>query len=55
MLCTDGLWGAVSEDELRSVIVSSSEPQTVCQLLIESANAAGGPDNISVIIIRIPG
>jgi protein phosphatase len=55
MLCTDGLWGAVSEDELRSIIVSSSEPQTVCQSLIESANAAGGPDNISVIIIHIPG
>jgi protein phosphatase len=55
MLCTDGLWGAVSEDELKSVIISSSEPQIACQLLIESANAAGGPDNISVILIRIPG
>jgi serine/threonine protein phosphatase PrpC len=55
ILCTDGLWGAISEDELRSVIASSSEPQIVCQLFIESANAAGGPDNISVIYIRFAG
>jgi protein phosphatase len=55
LLCTDGLWGAVSEDELRNVIASSTEPQIVCQLLIDAANAAGGPDNISAILIRLPG
>jgi serine/threonine protein phosphatase PrpC len=55
MLCTDGLWGAVPEEDLRLVIVTSSQPQIACQLLIESANAAGGPDNISVILIRFPG
>jgi serine/threonine protein phosphatase PrpC len=55
LLCTDGLWGAISEDELRSIVVASADPQIACQSLIESANAAGGPDNISVIIIRFLG
>jgi PPM family protein phosphatase len=55
LLCTDGLWGAITEDELQSIVASSSDPQMACQRLIESANAAGGPDNISVILIRLPG
>jgi serine/threonine protein phosphatase PrpC len=55
MLCSDGLWGAIPEDKLRAVTTSSSEPQRACQLLLESANAAGGPDNISVILIHFPG
>lgn len=53
MLCSDGLWGVVPESQISDIIRSSPEPQLVCQSLIDSANAAGGPDNISVIIIRI--
>jgi protein phosphatase len=55
MLCTDGLWGVLPEGELHHIIASSSEPQIVCELLIESANTAGGPDNISVIMVEFPG
>lgn len=55
LLCSDGLWGAVPDDELRALATSSSEPQMACQLLIESANTSGGPDNISVILVRFPG
>jgi protein phosphatase len=54
LLCSDGLWGVLPENELTAIVRSSSEPQLVCQSLINSANAAGGPDNISVIIVRIP-
>jgi protein phosphatase len=54
ILCSDGLWNVIPENELVDIIQSSSEPQFGCQSLIQSANFAGGPDNISVIIVRIP-
>jgi protein phosphatase len=54
LLCSDGLWGVVPENDISDILRSSSEPQLVCQALIHAANAAGGPDNISVIIVRFP-
>lgn len=54
LLCSDGLWGVVPENTISDILRSSSEPQLVCQSLIHAANAAGGPDNISVIIVRFP-
>jgi protein phosphatase len=55
ILCTDGLWGSIPENELKSVLASTPEPQIACQLLIQAANSAGGPDNITVILISFPG
>lgn len=54
ILCSDGLWGVITESELADTIRSSPEPQLVCQSLVNLANSAGGPDNISVIIVRMP-
>jgi serine/threonine protein phosphatase PrpC len=54
LLCSDGLWGVVPDDKLADITRSSSEPQLGCQSLIHLANEAGGPDNISVIIVQIP-
>jgi serine/threonine protein phosphatase PrpC len=54
MVCSDGLWGLVSDQEMYRVIVSTANPQEASQQLIKAANAAGGPDNITVIIIQIP-
>jgi len=54
MLCSDGLWGVVSENEIIRLINVSPNPQVACQYLIDAANAAGGPDNISAILIRVP-
>jgi protein phosphatase len=54
LICSDGLWGVVPEGEVFNIVATSSDPQQACQLLIEAANAAGGPDNISVIVVRLP-
>lgn len=54
LICSDGLWGVIPENDITDILRSSSEPQLVCQKLIDTANAAGGPDNISVIIVRFP-
>ena len=53
LLCSDGLWGVTSDKKMETIIQSSPEPQQVCQSLINYANSAGGPDNISVIIVQI--
>jgi serine/threonine protein phosphatase PrpC len=53
ILCSDGLWGVIPDKDMETIIRSSSEPQNVCQELVNLANSAGGPDNISVIIVQI--
>lgn len=52
LLCSDGLWGAVSEDEMQRIINAAEGPHQACQQLVQAANAAGGPDNISVVLVR---
>ncbi len=54
LVCTDGLWGVVLEKDLLAIIQSSNQPQYACQELIHAANIAGGPDNISVILVQVP-
>ncbi|XYI03331.1 Stp1/IreP family PP2C-type Ser/Thr phosphatase [Sorangium sp. So ce1128] len=53
LLCSDGLSGMVSEQQILDVFEITQEPQDACELLIAMANEAGGTDNISALIIRI--
>ncbi len=55
MLCSDGLWGVVPDQELNKIIREAPSLQRACQNMVEAANAAGGPDNISVIIVQLIG
>ncbi len=52
LLCSDGLWGSVSENEVFQIVTSARNPSVACKNLVDSANAAGGPDNISVVIVQ---
>jgi protein phosphatase len=54
LLCSDGLWGVVPDQEIRRIVTASENPQAACERLIDSANAAGGPDNISAVLIYFP-
>lgn len=51
LLCTDGLCGVLSEEELLRVVSEASDPQTAVARLLDAANAAGGPDNITAILV----
>lgn len=53
MVCSDGLWGVIPQERIFEVISDSPSPQRACQSLVDMANAAGGPDNISVILVRL--
>jgi serine/threonine protein phosphatase PrpC len=50
MLCSDGLVGVISDEEIAAVMGSVDEPAEAARLLIELANGAGGPDNITVVV-----
>lgn len=52
VLCTDGLWGVVNDDEIRGV-VSTKNPHDACRELVETARQRGGPDNITMQILRV--
>jgi serine/threonine protein phosphatase PrpC len=53
LLCSDGLWGSVTDDKILGIVGSTAELEAACQLLIDAANDAGGPDNISALLVRI--
>jgi len=52
LLCTDGLWGLVSDGEIQTE-VASAPPMEACRRLVESARKRGGPDNITVQVLRL--
>ncbi len=52
LLCTDGLWGQVSDPELEQVLASQS-PLDSCRTLVQLAKDRGGPDNITLQIARL--
>ena len=52
LLCSDGLWGSVPGEEILRMVLSTPDPSIACRNLVDAANAAGGPDNISVILVQ---
>lgn len=55
MVCSDGLWGVITEQDLVRSINEATNLQRACQNLVNAANTAGGPDNISVILVQLIG
>jgi PPM family protein phosphatase len=53
LLCSDGLTGMVDDPYLLRIIMDAQSPQQACADLIKAANAAGGEDNITAIVIKI--
>ena len=52
LLCCDGLWGMVGDEQLEKVLRSAATPQEACDQLVELANAAGGQDNITAVVVE---
>ena len=51
LLCSDGLTGMVTEDQIQAILENSEQPQQAADRLVKAANRAGGIDNISVVLI----
>jgi protein phosphatase len=54
LLCSDGLFSVVQDEQIAAVLGEAGVPlDQLCQRLIEAANAAGGPDNITALILEV--
>lgn len=53
MLCSDGLSGMLKKDGLEAILLGDTDPEALCTKLIDGANAAGGSDNITVIVMAV--
>lgn len=56
LICSDGLWNLVKKEEIQQIVLEEREnTQRACQRLVDTANDRGGSDNITVVIVRVPG
>jgi protein phosphatase len=53
LLCSDGLWEAVTDTEIQRIVFDLPTPQLACNKLVSLANERYGKDNVSVVIVEI--
>jgi len=53
LLCTDGLWSAVAEDEMLSIICAAPSPQAACNRLIDEAIEHGSDDHVTAVLVQV--
>ena len=52
LLCSDGLSGMLTDEQILAVVQSAAEPVEICRRLIAKANDHGGEDNITALVVR---
>ena len=53
LLCSDGLTGMIGEDEVQELLAAAASLRDAGRALVDAANAAGGRDNITVVLFRL--
>lgn len=53
LLCSDGLTGMLTDTQIAGILGSFRDPESTVHALVDAANAAGGHDNISVVLVDI--
>jgi protein phosphatase len=53
LLCSDGLTGMVTEGEITDVLSSELDPAAAARRLVETANQAGGIDNVTALVVDV--
>ena len=53
MLCSDGLWGELSDESLTDIMNANPDPQEACRALVDAANNNGGRDNTTLIVVNV--
>lgn len=55
LLCSDGLSGKMSNDEMAQIVTEAADFKEACSQLIALANERGGEDNITVLLVQVNG
>ena len=55
LLCSDGLFGMLTEDQIQAICEAEPDPQKAADRLVRAANRAGGVDNITVLVLDAHG
>jgi len=53
LICSDGLWNVVPEEDLRQMVLNAPTLHQACQNMVAAANSGGGPDNISAVLVQV--
>lgn len=53
LLCTDGLWGEVDDEEIHRICSDAEDTDLICARLVQKADANGGKDNITAIVVKV--
>src|SRR5262245_57260392 len=53
LLCSDGLFSVLSDDRITELLGGAGSLESVCNALVQAANAGGGPDNITTLVLQI--
>ena len=53
VMCSDGLTGHVLDAEIAKIVSSTPDLDAACRALVECANARGGEDNITCVLVRV--
>lgn len=53
LLCTDGLWGELTDQAIHEVFATEKDARSTCARLVRMANENGGKDNITAVAVRI--
>jgi protein phosphatase len=60
LLCSDGLFGVITDGQLEQILAEDDTPDAragqagdICEALVHAANLAGGPDNITAVLVRV--
>jgi PPM family protein phosphatase len=52
LICSDGLWNMIPDEQIAQILNTAPSPQAATQQLVDLANANGGDDNVTAIIVQ---
>jgi len=55
LLCTDGLWGMLPDNQLQAILAEGLDPEVACRTLLEAGKQAGGEDNLTAVVMDVGG
>ncbi len=53
LLCSDGLWGEVEDEDIEAILNHYPDPRICCRELVRAAHHGGGKDNVTVMLVHV--